>query len=281
MSKSLKLAAVLMVIMLSVTVSASSANMDSRLHVAFLDVGQGDSILIRTPSHHSVLIDGGPSATRLNVELGKRLPFWDHKIDLVISTQPHSDHLTGLVDIMRRYDVQSIVGCSAKYDSSTYREWRSLIEDYGICYRSACAGQRIILEDDVYLDVVNPQLQAMSGTSSDVDNNGVVLRLVFDQISFLFTADIRHEAERRLIDLGYSLKSDVLKVAHHGSNTSSTTEFITAVNPSLAVISVEEDNRFSHPDEEVLSRLDGIRVMRTDEHGTVELLTDGQTLWMK
>jgi competence protein ComEC len=255
--------------------------MDSNLHVAFLDVGQGDAILIRTPSHQSVLIDGGPSPSRLNVELGKRLPFWDHKIDLVISTQPHSDHVSGLVDMVRRYDIQSIVGCSAEYDSSTYNEWRSLIEDDGIEYSSACAGQRIILDKDVHLDIINPQRQTVAGTSSDVDNNGVVLRLIHDQISFLFTADIRHETERLLIDLGYLLKSDVLKVAHHGSNTSSTTEFITAVNPSLAVISVGEDNRFSHPDDGVLSRLEGIKVMRTDKHGTVELITDGQTLWIK
>jgi len=281
MSKALKLAAVFMIIMLSVMVSALSANIDNRLHVAFLDVGQGDAILIRTPSHQTVLIDGGPGATPLNVELGKRMPFWDHRIDLVISTQPHSDHISGLVDIVRRYDIQSIVDCSANYDSSTYREWRSLTEDYGADYCRAHAGQRISLDNDIYLDIINPQCQAMAGTSSDIDNNGVVLRLVYNQISFLLTADIRHETERRLIDLGYHLKSDVLKVAHHGSNTSSTTEFIAAVNPSLAVISAGEDNRFSHPDEEVLSRLDGIQVMSTDTHGTVELLTDGQMLWMK
>jgi len=273
---------ILPLIVLSIVLASSaSATLDNKLHVYFLDVGQGDAILIQTPSHQNILIDGGSSPQKLNLELGKHLPFWKHDIDLIVSTQPHSDHIAGLVDITRRYNVKQIIEPDIEYDSSAYSEWRKLIETNDINCSTALAGQRINLGSEIYIDILNPQADRIEGTSSDIDNNGVVLRLVYGKISFLFTADIRDETEQLLIDRGYELESNVLKTAHHGSNTSSSAKFIRAVSPNLAVISVGQDNKYGHPATEVLERLNDIDVLRTDENGTIELFTDGQTLWTK
>ena len=280
MKTTLKWIMIPLIVLSIVMASSASATLDDKLHVYFLDVGQGDAILIRTPSHQNILTDGGPSPEQLNLNLGKHLPFWKHDIDLITSTQPHSDHLAGLVDVVRRYNVKQVIAPDVDYDSSAYNEWRKLLETSDIECKTACAGQRMNLDNSIYIEILNPPLNGFESTSSDIDNNGVVLRLVYDEISFLFTTDIRQEAEQRLLDCGYILKSNVLKVAHHGSDTSSCAKFLNAVNPDLAIISVGRDNKFGHPHAEVVERLSNSKVLRTDEHGTIELITNGKRLWL-
>ena len=135
------------------------------------------------------------------------------------------------------------------------------------------------------MEVLNPPEGLFEGTSHDVDNNGVVLRLSWGKVSFLFTADIREEAEFELIGQRANLKSTVLKVAHHGSKTSTSQQFLAAVDPEVAVISVGADNPFGHPSPEVVERLiDRLgedNVYRTDEDGTIEFITDGERLWLR
>ena len=258
---------------------------DEKLHVSFLDVGQGDAILIQTPNGQNILIDGGPDPQKINLELSKKLPFWDRTIDLVVCTQPQADHITGLVDVLQRYKVKQALEPGVSYNSSIYEEWLRLVEDKGIEYNIARAGQEIDLGNGIKLEVLNPPASLWEGTDDDVNNNGVVLRLTWNKVSFLFTADIREEAEFELIGQRANLKSTVLKVAHHGSKTSTTSQFLAAVDPEVAVISVGEDNPFGHPSPEVMERLiDTLgedNVYRTDEDGTIEFITDGEKLWVR
>jgi competence protein ComEC len=258
---------------------------DGKLHVSFLDVGQGDAILIQTPNGQDILIDGGPDPQKINLELSKKLPFWDRTIDLVICTQPQADHITGLVEVLQRYKVKQVLEPGVSYNSSIYQEWCNLVEENQIKQDKAQAGQEVDLGNGVKLEVLNPPVSLWEGTSDDVDNNGVVLRLSWGQVSFLFTADIREEVEFGLIGQRANLKSTVLKVSHHGSKTSTTSQFLAAVDPEAAVISVGEDNPFGHPSPEVVERLinrlgEG-NFYRTDEDGTIEFITDGEKLWVK
>jgi competence protein ComEC len=257
---------------------------DDKLHVSFLDVGQGDAILIQTPNRQNILIDGGPDPQRINLELGEKLPFWDRTIDLMVSTQPQADHITGLVEVLQRYKVKQVLEPGVSYDSFIYREWLELVEQDQIKHRIARAGHEIDLGSGIRIEVLNPPEGLFEGTDADVDNNGVVLRLSWGEVSFLFTADIRQEAEFELIGQRANLKSTVLKVAHHGSKTSTTLQFLAAVDPEIAVISAGADNPFGHPTPEVVGRLvDRLgddKVYRTDENGTIELITDGERLWV-
>jgi competence protein ComEC len=258
---------------------------DDRLHVSFLDVGQGDSVLVQTPSGRNILIDGGPDPQKINLELGKRLPFWDRTIDLVVCTQPQADHVTGLVDVLQRYRVEQVLESGVSYNSSIYQEWCNLVEGKGTEHNTACAGQEIDLGSEVKMEVLNPPASLWNSTSADVDNNGVVLRLSWNNVSFLFTADIRAEAELELIMQRANLRSTILKVAHHGSDTSTSQHFLAAVDPEVAVICVGADNPFGHPGGEVLDRLtDRLgedNVYRTDQDGTIEFITDGERLWVR
>jgi competence protein ComEC len=257
---------------------------DDRLHVSFLDVGQGDAILIQTPNGQDILIDGGPGPQEINVELSKKLPFWDRTIDLLVCTQPHADHVTGLVEVLQRYNVKQVLEPAISYNSSIYQAWCDLVEDKGIECNIARAGQEIDLGAGIRMAVLNPPESLSTGTSDDVDNNGVVLRLSWGQVSFLFTADIRQEAEFELVWQLASLRSTVLKVAHHGSQTSTCQQFLAAVDPEAAVICVGADNAFGHPSHEVWERLtDRVgedSIYRTDEDGTIEFITDGESLWV-
>ena len=256
-----------------------------RLHVSFLDVGQGDAILIQTPDGHNILIDGGPDPRRLSLALGEKLPFWDRTIDLVVCTQPHTDHITGLIEVLERYEVKRVLDPGVPYDSSVYREWLRLIEEKEIHHDLARSGQEIDLGNGLKLEVLNPPFEFFEDTSCDVDNNGIVMKLTWKKVSFLFTADIREEAELHLIMQRVNLRSTVLKVAHHGSLTSTTRQFLATADPEVAVISVGAANPFGHPSHEVVERLVdrvGIdNIYRTDRHGSVELITDGERLWVE
>ncbi len=213
------------------------------------------------------------------------MPFWDRTIDLVVLTHAHADHLAGLMEVLRRYRVKQVLSPDFDYDSPLYDEWRSLINRKNIIHTVAVAGQQIDMGDGVKIRVLNPQRPHLSGTRSDIDNNGVVLSLSMDDINFLLTADIMWEQEFDLIARRIDLTSTVLKVAHGASNTSTTAEFLAVVNPQVAVISVGADNRFGHPAPDVLARLEerigAENIYRTDEPGTIEFITDGERLWVK
>jgi competence protein ComEC len=272
-------------LVLAILASVAAVTMpDNNLHVSFLNVGQGDAILIQK-GNQQILVDGGPSPQAISLELSNKMPFWDRTIELVILTHPHSDHLAGLVEVLQRYKVEQVLYPDLDYESPLYDEWLKLIEEKDIKYTIAQAGQQIDLGDGVVIKVLNPQASLLTDTESDIDNNGVVLRLSLGRVSFLLAADIGWEAEFELISEQAELASNVLKVAHHGSDTSTTPEFLSAVNPEAAVISVGEDNPFGHPNAVVVERLEeklgSENIFRTDEQGTIEFTTDGERLWVR
>ena len=260
---------------------AVTATPDRQLEVSFLDVGQGDAILIQTPSGQQVLVDGGPDTEEICLALGDKLPFWDKSLDLVVLTHPEDDHIVGLVEVLQKYKVGQVLESGFKHDTPAYEEWLRLIDEKDIERTIASAGQEIDLGDGIGIDVLHPQEELMEGTESDANNNSVVLRVVWDEVSFLLTGDIYEEAEREILYRGYKLDSTVLKVAHHGSATSTSSHFLAAVAPEVAVISVGKDNPFGHPGDEILARLNGVAVYRTDEVGTITFTSDGEKLWIE
>jgi competence protein ComEC len=272
-------------LVLAVLVSCAAATIpDDNLYVSFLDVGEGDAILVQK-GNQQVLVDGGPSPQAISLELGRKMPFWDKTIDLLVLTHPHHDHLAGLVEVIRRYRVGNVLYPDLDYESPAYDEWLRLIEARGLKRTVAVAGQQIDLGDGAVINVLSPQVTLLADTESDVDNNSVVLRLSTGDVSFLLTGDIMREAEWELVRRRADLTSTVLKVGHHGSDTSTTPEFLAVVNPQVAVISAGADNKFGHPSDAVVSRLEqklgGGNVYRTDRHGTVEFTTDGERLWVE
>jgi competence protein ComEC len=258
---------------------------DGKLHVSYLNIGQGDAILIQTPNNQNILIDGGPSPQAIKLELGKKLPFWERTIDLMIVTQPHADHVAGLIEVVQCYEVKRVIEPEITHETATYNQLVDLCKEKGIEYSSVYQGQRINLGNNILMDIIHPPEEQLQDTANDVDNNGLVIRLHWNEMSFLFTADIQKEAEWFLISQRAPLKSDVLKVAHHGSRTSTSPAFLTVANPELAIISAGKNNTYNHPHEEVLSELisrtGDHRVFITSTHGTIELITDGHKLWMK
>ncbi len=252
------------------------------LEVVFADVGQGDMTIITTPSGRIIVVDGGPDAALAARELGAKLPFWRRSIDLLILTHPHEDHIAGLSELLRRYRVERVLERRQRFDGAGYAAWRRLVEAEGAEIVSAAPGVRVEFDDGVSVETLAPPLAPLVGTGSDVDNASVVTRIAYGERSFLLAGDIFHEGEMWLVRSGATLASDALKVAHHGSASSSASEFLAAVSPSAAVISAGRDNRFGHPAEETLERLSAVlppsRVYITAERGAVRFQTDGKTM---
>lgn len=249
------------------------------LEVSFFDIGQGDAIFIETPKGHQILIDGGPDSTILE-KLGKKMPFWDRTIDLVILTHPSADHLKGLLMVLKWYQVERILWTGIEVDTFVYQQWLELIAKEDAVLFIAQSGQRIKMGKNIYLDILHPNEnlkgQKIKGGRA-INNTSIVSRLIFGQNSFLFTADIEKQAEKELVGREVYLNSEVLKVAHHGSKTSSSEEFLAAVSPEKAIILVGKDNRYGHPHKEVLERLEkfNIKTFRTDLNGDVKIISNG------
>jgi competence protein ComEC len=256
---------------------------DGRLHISILDVGQGESILIRTPDGQNILIDSGPDPASACIQLGKRLPFWDRQIDMLILTQLQSDHIAGSLELLKRYEIGSI-GIPPSIGSAVLPgEIINTAQVERVAVNTLVQGTQLSTGSDVLLTVLNPPLQPFKGTDDDANNNSIVIRVTYGNVSFLLCSDIGMEAERYLADNRAGLQSDVLKVAHHGSKGSSSDEFLTIVNPSTAVISAGAVNRFGHPSKEALERLAArihlSNIFVTAVHGNIEYITDGRRLW--
>lgn len=254
---------------------------DGRLHVAFLDVGQGDAILITLPEGDQILIDGGPSPTDLNWRLGQEMPFWDRTLELVINTHPDADHLGGLVSILDRYTIERALVADVESGSQLYRTWEAELAEAQLTPVVAQAGMSLDLGEGVVATLLSPG--PVVEHIDEPNNRSVVLHLQFGQVSFLLPGDIEASVEQRLVQANAPLQATILKSPHHGSKTSSTDAFLEAVDPQLVVIPVGKENRFGHPAPEVMERYaaHGLPVLRTDEQGTIELTTDGSRIWVE
>jgi len=259
----------------------TAATPDNRLHVSFLDVGQGDAVYIRTPAHQDILVDGGPSPQAVVTELSRSIPFWDRTIDLVVLTHPHADHMAGLLEVLKRYHVRQVLLPALDGDTPLWQEWLDAVARENAAVTVAQAGQ-VIDAGGVLIEVLST---GMGGEATDPDAAGTVIRVSDRRVSFLLTADIPHETEMALVMQRAPLDSTVLKVGHHGSETATGAEFLAVVSPQAAVISVGAGNSYGHPHPEVMTRLTGAvgeaAIYRTDEDGTVEFTTDGERLWVK
>ena len=257
-----------------------ASNPDS-LEVIFFDVGQGDAIFIKTAQSRQILIDGGPDSAVLE-KLGREMPFWDRTIDLIVLTHPEHDHIAGLLEVLKRYEVKNILWTGVVRDTAEFREWEKLIEEENAEIITAESLLRISFSNS-YIDVLYP-FEDLSGQEiKRANNTSVVAKLVCGEKSFLLTGDIEKSVEKKLLESGADIDSDVLKVAHHGSKTSSAEEFVEKVSPEIAVISAGKQNAFGHPHPETLETLSkyGINVLRTDELGDVKILCDSRSLKLR
>lgn len=245
---------------------------DGNTHLSFFDVGQGDAALIRTPSGKHIVIDGGPDLSLLE-HLGTHLPFFNRKIDLLVLSHPNLDHMSAFLDILKRYDVKEVLLAKTHYDLPRYEGMLRMIAEKNIPVTFAISGQRISYDDGLMIDVLWPHPEFSTNESNDLS---VVLRLHDGIHSALFTGDIEARAEGEILHTGFDLRSDILKVPHHGSRTSSSTGFLLSINPSFAMISVGRENRYGHPHPITLKKYEtlSIPVWRTDRQGTMEVVWD-------
>ena len=248
---------------------------ENNLEVDFLDVGQGDAILIQTPFSQNILIDGGPDSSIIR-ELSRNLDWWDKQIDLMILTHPHDDHVAGLNEVLKRYKVEKILYSGVIHDSPSFLNWLELIKEQNIPLVIIDRPQTIYLSDDCELEILYPISSLLGKTVDNLNNSSIISRLDCENQKFLFTGDAETEVEQELLEKNIDLSADVLKAGHHGSDTSNSQEFVEAVSPEIVVIQVGEDNSFGHPSRRALKRFErlGAEILRTDINGAIKIINN-------
>lgn len=244
------------------------------LTFAMLDVGQGDAIFIESPTGTQMLVDAGPDSSVLR-ELPKLMPFWDRSLDVVVMTHPDQDHVGGFVDIFKSYKVHTVFEPGVFSNTATYKSLEDTIKDKNIPNVLARAGMQVNLGGGAYVEFLFPDRSVVDW---ETNNASVVARLVYGDSSFMLTGDATKYTEGIILSTKTpeQLRSTVLKVGHHGSDTSSSAEFIRAVAPRYALISDGRNNKYGHPKESVLDTLGqfGAQILRTDQSGTVVFKCD-------
>lgn len=244
-------------------------NPTGHLQVHFLDVGQGDSALLISPSGRTVLIDGGPDLSALE-RIGEVLPLSDRTIDLLILSHPDPDHFAAFGEILRRYEVGALLIPPIESTEERYLALLAIARERRVPLVIADPARDMVFGDGLTLDVLWPPNPPPIREDND---SSIVLRASFGTGSVLFTGDLSERAEAKMLLDGIDVSAQVLKVGHHGSRFSSSDAFLAAVHPRLAVISVGKDNHYGHPSPETLERLRvrGIPMRETMEEGTIDL----------
>jgi len=258
--------------MLSLGVRELRLQPDGAFHAYILDVGQGDSVLLVSPSGKHIIIDGGPNMNMLE-HLGAYMPFFDRTIELVILTHPDSDHITALPELLRRYHVEHIALTGVQHGSGKYQALLELIESQGIPVLFSNPSVDIDIGDGLVLDIIWPSTDIFATSPDNANDPSFTVRAIHNNTSILFTGDMEYDAENTILLSGADIHSNILKVAHHGSRTSSSTGFLLAVQPHLAVVSAGKENSFGHPHAEIMDRFRAmnIPVMNTAEIGSISL----------
>ncbi|MDD4600329.1 ComE operon protein 3 [bioreactor metagenome] len=245
------------------------------LEIKVFDIGQGDSILIRT-ANEVVLVDTGDVSTR-----EKLISYIKNEgittIDKVIITHPHADHLGGMSGILNNFVVKQIIDSGLTTTTSLYRQYLTTVQKKNISFQTVNPGSQIDIGGGVILKFMAPEKPLI--TNSELNNNAIILKLIYGNFSMLLPSDVEREGESRVLKAyGTELKSNVLKAGHHGSSTSSTPAFLKAVAPESIIISVGKDNDYHHPHPSVMKRYTAIKsqIYRTDTDGTVTITSDGQ-----
>jgi competence protein ComEC len=250
------------------------AALAGELKVHVLDVGQGDAILIEAPGDKNVLIDAGTGKSGVTDQL-KRMGI--DSLNLAVSTHPHADHIGGMAEVLKTLDVGMYMDNGMSHTTMTYSRTMQALEKREVQYRAAVAGRTINVGPEVKLTILHPRQTQLRGTRSDLNSNSVVVRLDHGRVCMLLTGDAEDPTERDLMNRGLS-QCDVLKVAHHGSEHSTSDLFLRAVKPQVALISSGNGNRYGHPDPHALARLEsaGVKVHRTDLEGTLTVTSNGK-----
>lgn len=251
---------------------------DDILLVTALDIGQGDSILVQMQGKN-ILIDSGDRSTASQL-LTKLEENHVQQLDMLVATHPHADHIGGMQAVLNRFPVKQVYDSGQKYKTKMYNDFRAQIEKEQIPFEVLRSGQEIALNEMVKLKVLSPQEKLYKGTASDANNNSLVLRLEYGDFSMLLTGDIQAEVERDLLqNCPQYLPAQVLKVAHHGSKTSSINDFLQAVHPQTAIISSGNGNKYNHPSPEVVQRLQALPadVFDTASCGDIIIKSNGKT----
>ena len=259
---------------------AALGEVEKVLTVAFLDVGQGDAIFIETPDGVQVLIDGGPDSGVVR-ELSKQLPFFDKTIDVVLATHSDKDHIGGLIDVLERYQVETIIRTENKNDTEVAALFDTFQNTEGAEVYFARAGQQLQIGASTTLLILSPQ-----GDPTDWESNtaSIVAQLEYGESTFMLTGDAGVNIEEYLSETyGSLLQSDVLKLGHHGSRTSSGDIFLDTVSPRYAVVSAGAGNSYGHPHKEVVENLDerDIEILQTADLGTIVFKSDGKNIWIE
>ncbi len=252
--------------------------LDQRLMVAFLDVGQGDAIFIETPSGKQILIDGGPPDGTILRKLGEVMPFYDRSLDIVLATHPDEDHIGGLNDVLERYRIDLFIRNEATSSSQTFSNLLGLISDHKIPEKIITEAQVINFNDGVKFNLLFPNRDIKN---EETNNSSIVGKLSYGEIDFLLTGDSPIPIERELIyHYGRFLESEVLKVGHHGSKYSTSEAYLDYVKPRFSIISAGLNNRYHHPNQEVIDNLEKIKttILKTLGGGSLIFYTDGITL---
>ncbi len=268
---------VLIILLFGITCvqNSFSQQASNELQIIFIDVNQGASSLIILPNGKSMLIDAGVREQGTNV-LSALSEYGVHKIDVVIATHPHADHIGGLISVLQNIPVDQVIDSGQETTTRTFEDYLNIIDEKQIPFSVAKDGDIINLDTEVSIEVLNPSNPLLSGTDSDLNNNSVVIRMTYGNFSIIFPGDIGKVVEDGL--LGEELDSDTLLAGHHGSKYSNSLDFLNAVSPNVVVISAGENNTYGHPHIETLSRLQTLgipHILRTDLNGSITLETSG------
>jgi len=255
-------------------------NRGNILKVAFLNIGQGDAILIEAPNGNKMMIDGGPGGAAVESELSKQLPFYDRHLDLIILTHPDADHVAGFQSILNDYQVNEVMEPGSNTDTETYKKIEDTITAKNLPKVLARRGMRIILDRrrKIYLTILFPDRDPETW---DTNTSSIVARLTYGHNSFLFQGDSPQMIENYLVSLdGANLKSDVLKAGHHGSKTSTSDLYVQTVQPVYTVISAGLHNRYGFPHHDTIDILNKYhtQLLKTYELGTIVLKSNGTNL---
>lgn len=268
--KRLRLSAVAVVTAAYLFVPLTSYGPELRIDV--LDIGQGDSILVTTPDHYHLLIDGGPDDT-VTDQIDEVLPFWDRTIDIILPSHPQADHITGIADVLGRFKVNHYLDTPALADIAVYKKIKKEIVQYHVPENYFLTGSTVSLDNDITLTSLWPPPTSDWQHVQDLNDVAEVFRLQYGPFTALFTGDAGANIDQKLLQAGQTQHIDVLKVGHHGSKTGTDTAFLQAIHPEISIISVGADNRYGHPAPSTLAQLKsvGSQVWRTDQDGRVEV----------
>ncbi|WP_446898540.1 ComEC/Rec2 family competence protein [Clostridium sp. LBM24168] len=244
------------------------------LKVSYIDVGQGDSELIQV-NGKNLLIDAGPNSSR-----DKFMSYLDKqnikKFDYVIATHPDEDHIGGMSDLIKKYDIDTFIAPKKVANTRTFEHMIQALKDKNMKIDLPAPGSKLEMGDNVSAEILAPN----SSSYLDTNNYSVVLKITYGNTRFLFTGDAEKESEQEMIDKNYDLSADVLKVGHHGSSSSTSQKFLDRVNPTTAVISCGKNNKYGHPTKKIVNRLKKkkIQIYRTDVDGDIVLKSDGNKI---